>query len=64
MEVVIAFVLDLEKVDKGTWNEDTSSKFSVKSAYGFLKGDSEGEHLQIFKAFLRVKALPSAYFVA
>jgi len=28
------------------------------------EGDSKGEHLQLFKAFWRIKALPSDHFVA
>jgi len=57
-------VLDSDKVDKWTWKDVASFKFSVKSTYVFLKGDSEGEHQHFFKVFSRIKVLPSAHLVA
>lgn len=62
---VQAFVLDLEKVDKWAWKDVRSLEFSVKSDYVVLKGGvSKEKHLQLFKALWRIKALPSAHFVA
>jgi len=64
LEVVQDFVLDLDKVDKWTWKEVANFEFSVKPAYVFLKGDSEGEHRHFFKDFWRIKAFLSAHLVA
>ena len=35
--------------------------FSVKSAYGLLKGEGEEENSRFYKCFWKIKALPSAH---
>ena len=46
--------------DTWVWRDGAFPEFSVKSAYGVLKGHSEGELSNLYKFFWSIKALPAA----
>jgi len=50
----------METVDRWVWKDSDSTEFSVKSAYGFLRGEESEEDLRRYNFFLEIKALPSA----
>jgi len=50
----------METVDKWVWKDSESTKFSVKSAYGFLRGEGSEEDSRRYNFLWKIKALPSA----
>ena len=50
----------METVDIWVWKDGDSTEFSVKSFYGFFKGEGSEEDLKRYKFFWKIKALPSA----
>jgi len=50
--------------DKWVCNDGDSVKYSVNSAYGFLKDLLEGDSSSLYNYFLKIKALPSAHITA
>ena len=56
--------LEMETMDRWVWKDSDSTKFSVKSAYGFLRGEGSEEDLRRYKFFWKIKALPSAQVTA
>jgi len=50
--------------DFWVWKDGEPLVFSVKSAYGVLRGYSEGELSNLYKFFWSIKALPTAQVLA
>ena len=60
LEMISNKRLEMETVDKWVWKDSESTKFSVKSAYGFLRGEGSEEDSRRYNFLWKIKALPSA----
>ena len=57
-------MLEMEIVDRWVWKDSGATKFSVKSAYGFLRGEGSEEVSRRYNFFWKIKALPSVHVTA
>jgi len=53
--------LEMETVDRCVWKDSESAEFSVKSAYGFLRGEGNLEDSTRYKFFWSIKVFPSTH---
>ena len=54
----LSLVSDID--DTWYWKDGVSPEFSVKSAYGVLRGESDGVLSSLYDFFWIIKALPAA----
>jgi len=48
----------METMDRWIWKDSDSTEFSVKSAYGFLKGKGSEKDSRRYNFLWKIKALP------
>jgi len=53
----------METVDRWVWKDSESAEFSVKFAYGFLRGEGNEEDLRRYKFFWSIKTIPSTHII-
>ena len=58
----LSLVSDID--DTWFWRDGVSSEFSVNSAYGVLRGQSDGELSSLYNFFWSIKALPATQVLA
>jgi len=58
LETISSKRLQSEIGDKWIWKDSETTVFSVKFAYGLLKGEKGEEDSRLYKFFWRIKALP------
>jgi len=61
LEIISNKRIESEIGDKWVRKDSETIVFSVKSAYGLLKGEGEEENSRFYKCFWKIKALPSAH---
>jgi len=64
LETISNRKIESEIGDKWVWKDSETTLFSVKSAYGLLKGEGEEENSRFYKSFWRIRALSSAHVIA
>jgi len=61
LELISNKMLEMETMDRWVWKDSESTEFSVKSAYGFLRGEGSEEVSKRYNFLWKIKVLPSAH---
>jgi len=64
LAVVLGSSFDLGSEDRWSWKVNESQGFSVKSTYGILRGEEEGDFSRVYNFFWRINVLLSAHVTA
>ena len=53
-----------DKEDMWAWKDRGTARFTVKSTYSILRDVYQGEEIEVYLGFWRLKAQPSAHLLA